>query len=92
MSYKIKIAILGSTGSIGLSTIETISENLNLFQIEILSCNKNFLRISKQIKNLNPKNVIISDYKTYLKKKKKFSKKKINFFNNFKDIKLKKKN
>jgi len=91
MSYKIKIAILGSTGSIGLSTIETISENLNLFQIEILSCNKNFLRISKQIKNLNPKNVIISDYKTYLKKKKKFSKKKINFFNNFKDIKLKKK-
>ena len=36
------ISILGSTGSVGLSTLKIIDKKKNLFKIEILSANKNF--------------------------------------------------
>ena len=43
------ISILGSTGSIGLNTIKIINKKKNNFQINLLSANKNFKLISKQI-------------------------------------------
>ena len=49
---KQKIAILGSTGSIGKTTLSLISKNKNKFSIELLSINKNIVELKKQIKNL----------------------------------------
>ena len=92
MSYKkINIAILGSTGSIGCSSIQIIKEKLNLFNIEILCCDKNLSELSNQIKTLNPKNVVINNHAFFLKAQKKYSNTKINFFNSFDNLKIKKK-
>ena len=67
-----KIAILGSTGSIGKSSLDTILIIKKLFSIEILAANKNFRKISEQIKKFKPKYFIITDYKIYKKVKKSF--------------------
>ena len=53
---KKKIAILGSTGSIGKQTLEIIKNNKKNFEIFLLSTNKNLQEISKQIKLFKPKN------------------------------------
>ena len=60
-----KIAILGSTGSIGKQTIEIIRKNKQKFKILLLTANKNHNLLSKQIKEFNVKNVIVSDHKSY---------------------------
>ena len=49
---KLKISILGSTGSIGISTLKIIDKRKKNFNINFLSANKNYLTISKQIKKL----------------------------------------
>ena len=73
---KKKIAILGSTGSIGVTTLKIIAENKNLFKVNLLSTNKNIRILKKQIKQFKVKNVIIHDIhkhnesKVYFKKKK----------------------
>ena len=64
---KTKVAILGSTGSIGLSTIEIIKKNKNSFELILISTNKNIKLALKQIKLFNVKNLIIHDKKTYQK-------------------------
>ena len=78
---KKKIAILGSTGSIGKSTLEVINKDKKNFDIILLTANNNFKEINKQIKYLKPKNLVINNKKIYFKLKKKY--KKINIFNNF---------
>ena len=47
---KKKIAILGSTGSIGSTTLKIISKNKFFFQIDLLSTNKNINKLKKQVK------------------------------------------
>ncbi len=79
-----KIAILGSTGSIGKQTIEIIRKNKKKFKILLLTSNKNHSLLSRQIKEFNVKNVIISDPKSYLILKKKF--KNINIINDLNKI------
>ncbi len=69
---KKKIAILGSTGSIGTNTLEIIKKNKNIFEISVLAAGSNFNKISKQIKMYKPKNFIISDKLTFKKIQKKF--------------------
>ena len=76
---KKKIAILGSTGSIGKQTIDLIRRDKKNFQVLLLTANKNHILLSKQIKEFKVKNVIITDKKSYLIIKKKF--KKINIVN-----------
>ena len=88
---KINISILGSTGSIGLTTLKVIDKKKSLFNIDILSANKNYNLICKQIKKYRPKIFIIKDTNTLNKIKKKFKRKKIFFQNNFKNLNLKKK-
>jgi 1-deoxy-D-xylulose-5-phosphate reductoisomerase len=79
---KKKIAILGSTGSIGKTLIEIIKKDKKNFKIELLTADTNYREILKQAKILNVKNIIITNKKSYLElKKKKF--KNINIFNNF---------
>ena len=65
------IAILGSTGSIGTQSLEVISENQDKFKVELLTANKNSRLLIEQIKEFNPKNIIITDKKNYkiIKKK-----------------------
>ena len=60
-----KVAILGSTGSIGKQTIDVIRKNKKKFKILLLTANKNHNLLSKQIKEFNVKNVIVSDQKSY---------------------------
>ena len=43
-----KIAIFGSTGSIGSSLLKIIKENKNNFKIELLTANKNYKKLIKQ--------------------------------------------
>jgi 1-deoxy-D-xylulose-5-phosphate reductoisomerase len=79
---KKKIAILGSTGSIGKTLIEIIKENKKNFEIVLLTADKSYDEIFKQAKYLNVKNLIINDKKSFndLKKKKLG---KINIYNNY---------
>ena len=79
-----KVAILGSTGSVGKQTIDIIRKNKQKFKILLLTANKNHNLLSKQIKEFNVKNVIVSDHKSYLILKKKF--KNIKIINNFDKI------
>ena len=85
-----KISILGSTGSIGHSTLKIV-EKKNFLKISVLSANKNFTNICKQIKKYKPEYFIVSDKKTFKKVKKKFEKKKIKILNDFNLLKNKKK-
>ncbi len=76
---KKKIAILGSTGSIGKQTLEIIKKDKKNFDVILLTAEKNHRLLSRQIKIFKVKNVVITNKKSYLILKKKF--KKINIFN-----------
>ncbi len=85
------ISILGSTGSIGLQTLEIIKKKKNYFDIFLLSANKNLPEINKQIIKYKPRYFIISDLKTYEKIKKKYKNRPIKIINNIENFKIKKK-
>ena len=84
---KKKIAILGSTGSIGATTLNIVKKNRQDLSVVLLSTNKNIRKIYKQSKYFNVKNVIITDEKKYFIWKKKFTKKTIRVFNDFDNFK-----
>ena len=86
------ISIIGSTGSIGLSSFQIIDKKINYFKINVLSANKNFKLINKQIKKYRPNFFIIRDYETFKNIKKRFKKTKTKILNDFNKISLKKKN
>ena len=79
---KKKIAILGSTGSIGKTLIEIIKKDKKKFDVILLTAHKNYKEILKQAKILKVKNLIITNEKSFeeLKKRKLV---KINIFNNY---------
>ena len=58
---KKKIAILGSTGSIGTQTLEVISHHDDKFRVELLSANKNYELLIQQAKKYKPKAIIFGD-------------------------------
>jgi len=86
---KKKVGILGSTGSIGESTVKIIQNNKKDFDVIFLSTNKNVKKLIEQTLVLKPKSVIIFDKKEFIKNKKKFTNKKIRVFNSFNDLKNK---
>lgn len=55
-----KVAIFGSTGSIGESTLNVIRENQDLFQVVTLVAGKNIEKLIQQIEEFKPKNVYIT--------------------------------
>ena len=73
------VAILGSTGSIGRSSLSVLSRNKK-YKIKLLTTNKNANKILKQALKYNVKNVIITNKKYFIKSKKIFKKKKINLY------------
>ncbi len=85
---KKKIGILGSTGSIGESTVNIINNNKNDFDVIFLSTNKNIKKLFNQATKLKCKAVIIFNKTKYLKFKKKFINKKIKVYNSLKDLKI----
>ncbi len=80
---KNKIAILGSTGSIGFTTLKIIKKDKKNFEIKLLSTNDNAKKIFKQAKEFNVKNVIIINPIKFNSWKSKFKKNKIKIYNNF---------
>ena len=71
---KKKIAILGSTGSIGKSTLEIIKKDRKNFDIILLTANNNYKKLIQQAKEFKAKNVYIKNKKFYLKVKKSLNK------------------
>lgn len=65
MSQK-RIAIFGSTGSIGTQALEVIKANPELFTAEILTAQSNDELLIKQAILFNPNIVVIGDEKKYL--------------------------
>ena len=55
------LSILGSTGSIGLTTLKIIDKKKNFFKPYIFSANKNYNEICKQIKFYKPLYFLVSD-------------------------------
>ena len=74
------IAVLGSTGSIGQSTLDIIKKT-NEFKVELIFANKNYSKIIEQIKTFKPKIVIINNKKVYLSAKNKYKNKNIVILN-----------
>ncbi len=85
---KKKIAILGSTGSIGLTSLKVLEKKKNLFSIEILVAGKNHKEITHQIKKYKPKYFVITDKNIYEKISSEHRKSKIIFLNNFSELKI----
>ena len=58
-----KIAILGSTGSIGTQTLDVVREHSDELQVVALAAGTNKERLKEQIKEFHPKLVSLSDEK-----------------------------
>ena len=62
---KRRIAILGSTGSIGRQTLDVIREHRDLFEVELLTCNSSFPTLAMQAREFDANNVVICDDTRY---------------------------
>ena len=82
---KTKIAILGSTGSIGTTLLNIIKKDKKNFQVELLSASKSDKKLLHQAKEFNLKNLIITNEKSYNKIKKKINKK-VSIYNSFDNL------
>lgn len=69
MTQKKRIAIFGSTGSIGTQALEVIKANPGLFEAEILTAQTNYELLIKQALEFNPNAVVIGDPALYQKVK-----------------------
>ena len=83
---KKKIAILGSTGSIGKTLLGLIKKDKKNFEITLLTANKNYKDLIKQAEYFNVKNIIISDNARFDYLKKNYNLKKINVYKNFDNL------
>ena len=62
---KKKIAILGSTGSIGKILLDLLFKDKKNIEIKLLTANKNYKELYKQAIKFNVKNLIITDKSSY---------------------------
>ncbi len=62
---KRRISILGSTGSVGRSTIDLIKRNPDEFKVIALSANKNFKLLAEQVQLLRPEFIALGDENLY---------------------------
>ena len=81
-----KIAILGSTGSIGVETLKLIKKNKIEFDIRLLSTNTNVKKVYNQAKDFNVKDVIVTDLNSFKKAKYIYRDSNIKFYNSFSSI------
>jgi len=62
---KKRIALLGSTGSIGTQTLKVVSAFPNMFEVEVLTANNNCSLLIEQAKKHKPNTVVIVNEKKY---------------------------
>jgi 1-deoxy-D-xylulose-5-phosphate reductoisomerase len=62
---KRRIAILGSTGSIGRQALEVIEENPDNFEVYALTANSNVELLIRQTRKFHPEAVVIADERHY---------------------------
>ena len=55
------LAILGSTGSIGTSTLDVVRHNKDKFRVEFLLANSNYQLMIEQYEEFQPKYIYLSD-------------------------------
>ena len=80
---KKKVAILGSTGSIGKTLINIIKQDKKNFEIVLLSADGNYKQLLKQAKFFKVKNLIITNQNSYKKVKENRFYKNMNIYNDF---------
>ncbi len=68
-TLKKRVAIFGSTGSIGTQALDVISSNKDLFEVEILTAHTNEELLIKQALEYKPNAVVIGDESKYEKLK-----------------------
>ncbi|MGQ9819073.1 MAG: 1-deoxy-D-xylulose-5-phosphate reductoisomerase [Candidatus Kapaibacteriales bacterium] len=59
------ITILGSTGSIGNQTLDVVRESNNSFNVLYLTTNRKIQILEAQVKEFQPKGVVIYDFEAY---------------------------
>jgi len=64
------LAIIGSTGSVGKSSLEVFKKNKKNFELLCLAANKNFEKLNKQSKIFKPKKIFLINKKSYFENKK----------------------
>lgn len=62
---KQRLAVLGSTGSIGTQTLDIVRQYSELFEVTTLSANSNWKKLVEQAVEFNPDNVVIADKTHY---------------------------
>ena len=80
---KTKIAILGSTGSIGKTLLDIIRKDHKNFEIILLTADKNYKLLLKQAREFKVKNLIITNKKKFDLIKNDSVKLNLNIYNNF---------
>jgi len=75
MSRK-NVVVLGSTGSIGVNTLDVVRKNRNAYNVIGLAANRNVRLILEQIREFSPLVVAIDDTKSAMELKKALSKRK----------------
>ena len=65
MSAKRRIAILGSTGSIGTQTLDVIRQHRDLFEVELISARSSTSLLIEQAREFDVNNVVICDESRY---------------------------
>ena len=65
MSTKKRIAILGSTGSIGTQTLDVIRQHRDLFEVELISARSSVDALIAQAREFEAANVVICDERRY---------------------------
>ena len=83
---KKRIAILGSTGSIGTQALEVVEQNPDLFEIDCLTANSNADLLIAQAKKFKPNSVAIADDSKYLQVKEALSNEPIKVFGGYNAI------
>ncbi len=58
---KIKVGVLGSSGSIGRQTLEVISEHKDIFEVSVLACNQSKSILEEQLAEFSPEVAICGD-------------------------------
>ena len=85
---KKKIAILGSTGSIGKNLLKILEKDKSGVEILLLTANKNHKVLLNQIKKYNVKNIIITNKLGYKILVKKLKKRNVNIYNDYSSLNL----
>ena len=78
-----KIAILGSTGSIGKTLLKIIKKDKKSFVIQLLSANRDHNTLFKQAKEFNVKNIVITNKQSFQIALEKSKNKNLKIYNDF---------